>query len=80
MNKLTNLLNILSLVAVLSVPALSFAGTDDGVEKKKNISKSYNVGGSDKLSIDNSFGDVVINTWDKKEFKVDVEIYAKGKN
>jgi hypothetical protein len=79
MNKLTNLLNILSLTAVLSVPALSFAGTDDGVEKKKNISKSYNVGGSDKLSIDNSFGDVVINTWDKKEFKVDVEIYAKGK-
>jgi len=79
MNKLTNLLNIISLVALLSVPALSFAGTDDGVEKKKNISKSYNVGGSDKLSIDNSFGDVVINTWDKKEFKVDVEIYAKAK-
>ncbi|HLY69467.1 MAG TPA: hypothetical protein VKR53_07040 [Puia sp.] len=79
MNKLTNLLNIFSLVAVLSMPALSFAGTDDGVEKKKSISKSYNVGSSDKLSIDNSFGDVVINTWDKKEFKVDVEIYAKAK-
>jgi hypothetical protein len=79
MNKLTNLLSIFSLITVLSLPAFSFAGTDDGVEKKKNISKSYNVGGSDKLSIDNSFGDVVINTWDKKEFKVDVEIYAKAK-
>jgi len=79
MNKLTNLLNIFSLVAVLSLPALSYAGTDDGVEKKKNISKSYNVGSSDKLSIENSFGDVVINTWDKNEFKVDVEMYSKAK-
>ncbi len=34
MNKLTNLLNIFSLVALLSVPALSFAGNDDGVEKR----------------------------------------------
>ncbi|SRR5579871_749 len=79
MNKLTNLLNIVSLIALLSVPAFSFAGTGDGGEKKKNISKSYNVGGSDKLSIENSFGSVIINTWDKSEFKVDIEIYAKAK-
>ncbi|HLX92630.1 MAG TPA: hypothetical protein VKR32_13155 [Puia sp.] len=79
MNRLTNLLNILSLVAVIAMPVIGFAGTDDGVEKRKNISKTFNVGSSDKLSIDNSFGDVVINTWDKNEFKVDIEIYAKGR-
>jgi hypothetical protein len=79
MNKLTNLLNIISLVVILSVPALTFAGNEDPVEKKKSINKSYTVGSSDKLSIDNSFGDVVINTWDKNEFKVDIEIYVKAR-
>jgi hypothetical protein len=41
--------------------------------KNKNISKSYSASGN-KLSIDNTFGDVRFIAWDKNEIKVDVKI------
>jgi hypothetical protein len=47
-------------------------------EKTKTISKSYPVDKDDKLSINNKFGKVTVNTWDKNEIKVDVEIKAYG--
>jgi hypothetical protein len=46
----------------------------DIIEKIKNYSKSYSVDGDDVLQISNSFGKVVVNTWAKKEFKVDVQM------
>lgn len=42
--------------------------------KKKAVNKSYNVSGSDKLDIQNSFGSVEVHTWNRNEIKVDVEI------
>jgi len=79
MKRRINPFKILALAAVIALPALSrAAGNEDGSEKKKNISKSYTVGPNEKLKIENSFGDVVINTWDKSEFKVDIEMYAKA--
>jgi len=47
-------------------------------EKIKTISKSYPVSKDDKLSINNKYGKVTVNTWDKNEIKVDVEIKAYG--
>jgi len=44
--------------------------------KTKTYSKSYAADDNDKLLIDNRFGKVTVNTWNKKEFKVDVEIKA----
>jgi hypothetical protein len=44
--------------------------------KIKTFSKAYNVSSGDKLQIDNRYGKVVVNTWNKNEFKVDVEIKA----
>nr|WP_067053354.1 hypothetical protein [Mucilaginibacter sp. L294] len=44
------------------------------IEKVKNYSKSYSVDANDVLQISNSFGKVVVNTWAKKEFKVDVQM------
>lgn len=44
--------------------------------KSKTYSKSYPVDGNDKLQIDNHYGNVTVNTWNKNEFKVDVEIKA----
>ncbi len=44
--------------------------------KVKKISRSYTVDAADKLSIQNSYGKVVVNTWAKKEIKVDIEIKA----
>ncbi|MFD0766639.1 hypothetical protein ACFQZI_17390 [Mucilaginibacter lutimaris] len=43
-------------------------------EKVKNYSKSYSADANDVLQISNSFGKVVVNTWAKKEFKVDVQM------
>ena len=45
-------------------------------ELTKNYTKSYPVGKGDQLAIENSYGKVTVNTWDKNEFKVDVEIKA----
>ena len=47
-----------------------------GIERTKVITKSYNVDANDKLAINNQYGTVSINTWDKNEIKVDVEIKA----
>lgn len=45
-------------------------------EKEKQITKTYKVHSKDKLSIQNQFGRVTVNTWSKKEIKVDVVIKA----
>jgi hypothetical protein len=45
-----------------------------GYVKKKSVNKSFSVSVSDKLNIQNSFGEVNISTWDKNEIKVDVNI------
>jgi len=74
MKKHTNPFSIVLLLTLLSAPAISHAGNGDDIEKKKNISKSYTVSANDKLSIENSFGDVVISTWDKNVIQVDIEI------
>jgi hypothetical protein len=42
--------------------------------KNKSVNKSYNVSSSDKLNIDNSFGEVEVHTWAKNEIKVDVTV------
>ncbi|WP_374948897.1 hypothetical protein [Mucilaginibacter sp.] len=44
------------------------------VEKVRNYSKSYSVDGNDVLQIHNKFGKVTVNTWNKNEFKVDVQM------
>ncbi len=43
-------------------------------EKSKSYSKSYNISSSDKVNLDNKFGDMEIHTWNKNEIKVDVII------
>ncbi|HTE01802.1 MAG TPA: hypothetical protein VK668_21080 [Mucilaginibacter sp.] len=48
-------------------------GTD---ERIKSYSKSYAMDANDKLEISNKFGRVVVNTWNKNEVKVDVQIKA----
>lgn len=47
-------------------------------EKTKKISRSFNVGASDKLILDNRYGKVHINTWDKNEITVNIDITAKA--
>lgn len=47
-------------------------------EKSKTYSKSYAVGSGDRISLDNSFGEMKISTWSKNEIKVDVSITVKA--
>lgn len=48
----------------------------DAKEKIKNYSKSYSVDRDDKIQIENKFGKVTVNTWNKNEVKVDIQIKA----
>ncbi|MHA4810586.1 DUF4097 family beta strand repeat-containing protein [Flavitalea flava] len=67
------------LFLALSIPVFSLAdrGVED-VKKKRTINKSYSVTADDKLEIENSFGNVIISTWDKNEITVDIEIGARA--
>ena len=47
-------------------------------KKQRHIAKSYAVSGSDKITLENQFGEMKIITWDKNEIRVDVTIEAKG--
>jgi hypothetical protein len=74
MKKLINPYKRLVLFALTLAPLLSLANDGDNVEKKRTISKTYNVGPDDRLSIENSFGNVTVTTWDKNVIQVDIEI------
>ncbi len=70
-----NLCSIL-LALVLTLPAWAEdAGT---VEKKKTIIKLYDVDAKDNLLVDNQFGQVKVNLWDKKEIRVQITITANA--
>lgn len=64
------------LISLLS-STLVMAG-EPVVEKKKTYTKSYTVSNSDKISFNNQFGELKINTWDKNEVNVTVTITAEA--
>jgi hypothetical protein len=79
MKKHIKLFSSISLFLVLSLPVISkAAGGDDEVRKKRTINKSYNVGPDDKLEIENQFGNVQIDTWDKSQITVDITIGVRA--
>jgi hypothetical protein len=57
-----------------------FGWTKDQVEKKRYVDKSYNVSSSTLLNIQNKFGRIEINSWDKSEFEIKIEIIGRGRN
>jgi hypothetical protein len=78
MKKLINPFKGFILLAFALSPLLSIAHDGDNVEKKRTISKTYTVGPEDRLSIENSFGNVVVATWDKNTIQVDIEIGVRA--
>lgn len=48
----------------------------DGPTKTKSFSKTFALDNSDKVSLANKYGSILIKTWDKNEVKVDVSISA----
>lgn len=47
---------------------------ENAAEKIKKLIKTYAVDANDVLNIENSYGRITVNTWDKNEIKVDVEV------
>jgi hypothetical protein len=75
MNRHIRLLSGAALLLVLSAPVITQA---QDVRRQRLINKSYDVTADDKLQIENSFGNVVVSTWDKEQITVDIEISAKA--
>jgi len=78
MKKHMNPFKLATILAFLLAPLLSTAATGNDGEHRKNISKSYTVSSDEKLSIENSFGDVAVSTWDKNEIQVNIEIVVNA--
>lgn len=60
---------------------LAFSGWAQGdpvITKTKTYSKSYTVNSNDRIKLENSFGEMKLNTWNKNEVKVDVTITVKA--
>jgi len=53
---------------------------DNLTEKVKNYSKAYPIDATDKIKLSNQYGKITVNTWDKHEIKVDVQIKAQAGN
>ncbi len=49
-------------------------------EVEKEINKVFNVSAESELRINNSFGDIELQDWDRQEIKIDVKITIEGKN
>lgn len=73
-------IHILIITLVLALLSQDTAARGDGpeVEKNKSYSKSYPLSNADQVSLNNQFGEMKINTWNKNEIKVDVNITAKA--
>jgi hypothetical protein len=48
------------------------------IEKRRNIVKVFDVKSNDLLSVDNQFGQVKINLWNKEEIKVEIIVTANA--
>lgn len=49
-------------------------------EATKRVAKNFKINSDTRIDIDNKYGNIIINRWDKNEFDLKVEIEAKGKN
>ncbi len=61
-----------------AVQAFAIPKEKEWIEKKKIVNLSFSVSASDKIYIQNQFGDVKVNFWDKKEVRAEVSITANA--
>jgi hypothetical protein len=72
-------IKIFSLLLLFANGVFASGSGEPASEKSKNYSKTYAVGSSDKILLDNKFGDIKISTWAKNEVRVEVNITVKAK-
>jgi hypothetical protein len=66
----------LLIVAIISTSSIVKAD----IEKRKSVNKSYKVSRATMVELSNSFGKMHVETWDKTEVKVDIEIIVRASN
>lgn len=72
--------SVFLLTLLLWVSSLSAFGKPLENIKKKQVNQSYSVSQSDKLQVDNRFGNITITHWSKNEVAIRVEIESKASN
>lgn len=74
-------LGVISLmIAVNFVAAKAVAHDPDDPIRSKAFSKSFSMDANDKLNLSNSYGDVLIKVWHKREVRMDVDIKVYSKD
>ena len=48
--------------------------------KKKEFNRTFDVGSSDRLNIENRYGSIAVAYWNKNEISIRVEVIAKAKD
>lgn len=66
------------ILLVLGTWMMAHAEQTTLAEKRKTLVKVYTVDARDQLSVDNQYGQVKINLWDRKEIRVDIAITANA--
>src|SRR5436189_2374844 len=75
---ITGVFSVMFLLSAINLPAQKEKEREKfEFVKEKSTSRSYTASGN-KLSIDNSFGQVKFIAWDKNEIKVDIQIEASS--
>lgn len=64
--------------SLITITIYANNGEQDWIERKKNVTFSYNINAGDKISLENQFGDIKVNFWNKNEVKVEVTIVANA--
>jgi UDP-N-acetylglucosamine transferase subunit ALG13 len=62
------------IVSNAGVNTITTTTTNDDDDRVKNYSKTYPADANDILSIENKYGNVTVNTWNRNEVKVDVQV------
>ncbi len=70
--------NLWLTVIVLLLTFAAHSKESGNIEKKKSVIKIYDVSAKDNLNIENQFGQVKINLWDKNEVRIDISITANS--
>lgn len=67
-------------LVLLTLAYTSLYAIESNTEKIKVINKNYKVNTNDKLTIENQFGKVSVETWDKNEIDVEITIKVNTKS
>jgi hypothetical protein len=67
-------------VPVVYLNNKQLSNEDSAIELIKNYSKTYTVNAKDKLVIDNLYGKISVNTWNRNDIRVDIQVKVAARD